>query len=217
MAVLTDTLRLTETFLSLQGEGEHAGLLCYFIRTAGCDLRCRWCDTDYSWTGGVKHSLDDIVAGIPEGVTLVQITGGEPLLQKEAVIELIKRLSAEYAVLLETGGHRSIEGMPAETHIVLDIKLPGSNESHHNFADNLPFLKSSDEIKFVIADRRDYEAARSWINEHRLHQVCKLLVSPVFGEIAPSDLAQWVIDDRLPVRMQLQQHKLIWDPNRRGV
>jgi 7-carboxy-7-deazaguanine synthase len=217
MAAVTDMLRLTETFLSLQGEGEHAGLLCYFIRTAGCDLRCRWCDTDYSWTGGVKHSLDDIVAGIPDGVTLVQITGGEPLLQRDAVIELMKRLLPGYRVLLETGGHRSIKGLPQEVHIVLDIKLPGSNEAHHDFAANLPFLKSSDEIKFVISNREDYEAARFWMAEHCLHQICKVLVSPVFGEIAPSDLAGWVIEDRLPVRMQLQQHKLIWGANRRGV
>lgn len=212
------SLRLTETFLSLQGEGIHAGLPCFFVRTSGCNLRCHWCDTDYAFTGGEKIPVDEILHRLPATVSLVQITGGEPLLQEEEVCMLIEELHARgKKVLLETGGHISIERVPRQTHIVIDIKLPGSGESHHDFAANLPFLKSTDEIKFVIADRTDYEAAVRWIREHHVEAVAELLFSPVFGRIAPAELASWVLADGLPVRMQLQQHKYIWSPTARGV
>ncbi|MBW7857959.1 MAG: 4Fe-4S cluster-binding domain-containing protein [Leptonema sp. (in: Bacteria)] len=213
---MVDSLRLTEMFLSLQGEGEHTGLICYFIRTSGCDLRCRWCDTSYSWTGGKKYSIDSIIESIPSKVPLIQITGGEPLLQKEGVIQLIERLP-NHKILLETAGHQSLEGLPKQTHIVMDIKLAGSNEQNHPFENNFQYIKPSDEIKFVIADRADYDSAKKWIHNYSLDQLCKILVSPVFGELAPVDLAKWVIQDRLPVRLQLQQHKFIWNPDQRGV
>jgi len=211
------SLRLTETFLSLQGEGEHAGLLCYFIRTSGCDLRCRWCDTQYSWPSGPKHSIDSIIAGIPDKVSLIQITGGEPLLQKDAVIELMHRLTPAYKVLLETAGHQSLAEVPPEIHIIMDIKLPGSGEADHDFAANLNYLKSTDEIKFVIAGRSDYDTACRWMTDHQLADRCKVLFSPVWGETNPKDLANWIIADRLAVRMQLQQHKYIWGADTKGV
>lgn len=211
-------LRLTETFLSLQGEGIHAGLPCFFVRTSGCNLRCKWCDTEYAFTGGEKVSLDEILDRLPLNIPLVQITGGEPLLQEEEVCRLIEELHLrKKKVLLETGGHLSIERIPRETHIVLDIKLPGSGESHHDFAANLPFLKSADEIKFVIVDRADYEAAVAWLRDYQLANKCDLLFSPVYGRMNPAELARWVVEDRLPVRMQLQQHKYIWHPEARGV
>lgn len=215
-------LKCHERYASLQGEGAHAGLPCYFIRTSVCDLRCRWCDTPEALggAGASRLDIDEIARDIPAWIRLVQITGGEPMLQRDAVLALINLLTgAPHAkkVLLETGGHRSLAGLPQATHIVMDIKLPGSGEANHDFASNLKYLKSSDEIKFVIADRRDFDAALQWIREFRLADLCGLLFSPVWGELNLADLAAWIMETQAPVRLQTQLHKHIWGGTARGV
>jgi 7-carboxy-7-deazaguanine synthase len=191
-------LKCQERYASLQGEGSHAGLPCYFIRTSVCDLRCRWCDTPEALQGVGASRLDiyKIAREIPPWIRLVQITGGEPMLQRDAVIALIDLLTRppfEKKVLLETGGHRSLAGLPESAHIVMDIKLPGSGEATHDFASNLQYLKPTDEIKFVIADRRDFDAALEWIREFRLAELCGLLFSPVWGEQPLQDLSAWIM------------------------
>lgn len=213
-------LKYSEMYLSLQGEGRHSGLPCFFLRTAVCDVRCTWCDTPEALSGGEWISRTEILAAIPAHVQLVQITGGEPLIQKDRVIELIEILSAapyEKKVLLETGGHRSLAGLPESTHIVMDIKLPSSGEDRHDFAANFEFLKRSDEIKFVIADRNDFERAEHWIREYRLEDVCELLISPVWNRLALNDLAQWLLDAKLQARLQTQLHKHTWGGEATGV
>lgn len=212
-------LNFSESYLSVQGEGLHSGLLCYFIRTAVCDLRCTWCDTLDALSGGFWVSKSDILAEIPEEVELVQITGGEPLIQAEAIQELCVDLSNppyNKKVLLETGGHRSLKGLPRSVHIVMDIKLPGSGEAKHDFMQNLKYLKYTDEIKFVIADRADYDAAVVLNQKHALNTKFQVLFSVVWGQLSLSDLAEWMIKDQLDVRLQTQLHKHIWG-NRTGV
>lgn len=215
-------LKCHERYASLQGEGAHTGQPCFFIRTSVCDLRCRWCDTPEALSGIGASRLDivELAREVPDWITLLQITGGEPLLQRDAVIALIELLTrAPYGkkILLETGGHRSLAGLPVQTHIVMDIKLPGSGEATHDFASNLKYLKSTDEIKFVIADRRDFDAALEWMREFRLAQLCGLLFSPVWGELALADLAAWILETQTPVRLQTQLHKHIWGGAARGV
>jgi 7-carboxy-7-deazaguanine synthase len=215
-------LKCQERYASLQGEGAHLGMPCYFIRTSVCDLRCRWCDTPEALTGlgAVRLDIAELAREIPEWIKLVQITGGEPMLQRDGVIALIELLTGaphSKKVLLETGGHRSLAGLPSQTHVVMDIKLPGSGEAAHDFAANLKHLKSTDEIKFVIADRRDFDAALEWIREFRLAELCDLLFSPVWGELALADLAAWILESQAPVRLQTQLHKHIWGGAARGV
>ena len=211
-------LKVIETYLSLQGEGAHAGLPCFFVRTAVCDLRCSWCDTPQSWTGGTWMTRDEALASVPDHVRLVQLTGGEPMLQAERVIDLSEEWHRRgKKILLETGGHRSLEGLPSHVHIVMDIKLPSSGEAHHSFADNLRYLKKSDEIKFVIADRQDFEAALVWIRDHKLESVCELLLSPVWGRQNLADLARWTLEEKIDARMQVQLHKIVWGESATGV
>lgn len=213
-------LRLHERYLSLQGEGAHSGLPCYFIRFGGCDLRCHWCDTPAALSGGVWHSREQILAELPDGVALVQITGGEPLLQRESLVDLIRTLVGPgygRKVILETGGHRSLAGLPPETHIVMDIKLPGSGETDHPFQENLDHLKSSDEIKFVVANRNDFAVALRWIEDYSLDRRFQLLVSPVWGAIELSTLARWILESGHQIRLQTQLHKHIWGPEASGV
>ncbi len=213
-------LRVAETYLSLQGEGSHAGLPCYFIRTAGCDLRCTWCDTPGALeaTSGGWMSLDQILERVPSWVNLVQMTGGEPLLQKSAAVATMNALIGRgKKILLETGGHKSLEGLPAAVHVVMDVKLPASGEDAHDFGANFSFLKKTDEIKFVVQDRRDFDRACRWIQDFRLADVCQLLISPVSGNLAPAELAAWVLESRIPVRMQIQLHKVIWGADAQGV
>ena len=212
-------LTITEIYASIQGESSFAGQPCTFVRLTACDLRCAWCDTVYAFTEGRKQSLDDILAEVRQlGVPLVEITGGEPLLQKN-VMPLMQRLLDEaHTVLLETGGHVSIADVPAGVHRIVDVKCPGSGESGRMHWDNLDLLTPRDEVKFVIADREDFEYAREVTATHDLAQRCGAVhFSPAWNRVAPADLAAWILEARLPVRLQLQQHKYIWEPAARRV
>jgi 7-carboxy-7-deazaguanine synthase len=212
-------LTINEIFHSIQGESTHAGRPCVFVRLTACDLRCSWCDTPYAFHEGQKMSVEDIIARVKSyGCEVVEVTGGEPLLQKD-VYPLMRRLLDDgFTVMLETGGHRSIAEVPAEVVRVMDVKCPGSGESHRNDWTNMDHLTTRDEVKFVIRDRDDYEFARQVIEKHDLiGRVAAVLLSPVHGELDPKLLAAWILEDRLKVRMQLQLHKYIWDPTTRGV
>ncbi len=212
-------LTINEIFHSIQGESTFAGEPCVFVRLTACDLRCTWCDTPYAFHEGHKRSVDDVLAEVEGyGCPLVEITGGEPLLQ-EAVYPLMERLLADgRTVLLETGGHRSTERVPPDVITVLDVKCPGSGEAHRNDWTNLERLRPRDQVKFVIADRTDYEFARDAVERHRLRdRAAAVLFSPVYGCLDPKQLAEWILADRLPVRLQVQIHKYIWDPGTRGV
>jgi 7-carboxy-7-deazaguanine synthase len=210
-------LRITEIFHSIQGESSHAGRPCAFVRLTGCNLRCRWCDSEYTFTGGEQISVDDVVKQVKDyGCNLVEITGGEPLAQKEA-LDLMKRLCDEgLEVLLETSGSIDIEPVDKRVTIILDIKCPGSGEAGRNRWENLQHLKPDDEIKFVIADRADYDWARKVIDERNLNR-WTVLLSPVWGEMHLKSLAEWMLADRLPARLQTQLHKHIWGAEARGV
>ena len=211
-------MKVTEIFHSIQGESSQAGRPCVFVRLTACDLRCRWCDTEYAFTEGVPMELEDVLARVRSyGCSLVEITGGEPLLQRETP-ELCRRLLSEgFEVMIETGGHRDISVVPDGVRVVLDVKCPGSGETHKMHWENLDLLPANGEIKFVIADRFDYEWARETVRGRDLAARHVVLFSPVFGELGYEDLASWILEDRLPVRFQAQLHKHIWDPARRGV
>ncbi len=212
-------LTVNEIFYSIQGESSHAGRPCVFVRLTACDLRCRWCDSPYAFHEGAKRSIDDIVAEVTgHGCGLVEMTGGEPLLQKE-VYPLMERLhDAGMQVLVETGGHRSIEHVPAHATVIMDVKCPGSGEAHRHDAGNFARLRRHDEVKFVIRDRADYDYAREVLTREGLGaKVAGVLFSPVHGVLDPKTLSEWVLADRLPVRVQLQAHKYIWGADVRGV
>ena len=212
-------LTVNEIFHSIQGESTYAGRPCVFVRLTACDLRCTWCDTPYAFTEGRKMSLDEVVDRVREyGCDVVEITGGEPLLQKE-VYPLMERLLDEgRTVMLETGGHLSADEVPAGVVRVIDVKCPGSGESARVHWPNLERLRSSDELKFVIRDRADYEFAREVVAKHHLLSRCAAVhFSPVHGVLDAKQLAEWILADRLSVRLQLQVHKYIWSPETRGV
>jgi 7-carboxy-7-deazaguanine synthase len=212
-------LTINEIFHSIQGESTHAGRPCVFVRLTACDLRCSWCDTPYAFHEGQKMTVDEVVGRVRAyGCDVVEVTGGEPLLQKE-VYPLMQRLLDEgHTVMLETGGHLSVDQVPAGVVRVIDVKCPGSGESDKNHWPNLDQLWSTDEVKFVIKDRADYEYARQVVAKHDLPGRCAaVLFSPVHGAQDPRLLAEWVLADRLPVRVQLQVHKYIWSPDTRGV
>jgi len=212
-------LTINEIFHSIQGESTHAGRPCVFVRLTACDLRCTWCDTPYAFTEGRKMSVDEVMDRVREyGCDVVEITGGEPLLQK-AVYPLMERLLDEgRTVMIETGGHLSADEVPAGVVRVIDIKCPGSGESAKVHWPNLERLRSSDELKFVIRDRADYDFAREVVAKHDLISRCAaVLFSPVHGILDPKPLAEWILADRLAVRLQLQAHKYIWSPETRGV
>ena len=212
-------LTVNEIFHSIQGESTRAGDRCVFVRLTACDLRCSWCDTPYAFYEGRKMSVDEVMATVEGyGCPLVEITGGEPLLQ-EAVYELMDRLlAAGHTVLLETGGHRPIDRVPSEVVKIVDVKCPGSGESDKNCWSNLDRLAPHDEVKFVVLDRADYEFARDVMTRTGLSsRTAAILLSPVHDVLDPKTLSEWVIADRLPVRVQLQLHKLIWSPTTRGV
>ena len=208
----TDRLRITEIFLSLQGEARDAGWPTVFVRLTGCPLRCTYCDTAYAFHGGEWRSFDEILAEVARhGVRHVCVTGGEPLAQKRCV-ELLQRLcDAGYDVSLETSGALDIGGVDPRVSRVLDIKTPGSGESARNRWDNLPLLTARDQVKFVICSRADFEWARGVLVEHRLHERCDVLFSPSFGQVEGRELADWIVAERLPVRFQMQLHKLLWN------
>jgi 7-carboxy-7-deazaguanine synthase len=212
-------LTVNEIFHSIQGESTYAGEPCVFVRLTACDLRCRWCDTPYAFHEGRKMSVDEVVRAVDAyGCPMVEITGGEPLLQADVRPLMERLLEAGRTVLVETGGHRSIAGLPERVIRIVDIKCPGSGESGKMDWSNLARLTTRDEVKFVIADRVDYEYARDVLRREGLNERCRaVLFSPVHGELDPKLLAEWVLADRLPVRMQVQVHKYIWDPLTRGV
>ena len=212
-------LTVNEIFYSIQGESTRAGRPCVFVRLTACDLRCSWCDTAYAFYEGRKMLIDEVVAAVDRyACTLVEITGGEPLLQDD-VYELMDRLLAGgRTVMLETGGHRPLTKVPRAVIKIVDIKCPGSGEADSNDWTNLDRLAPHDELKFVIADRADYEFARETIVRHQLtSRAVAILFSPVHDVLAPQALSEWILEDRLPVRLQLQLHKFIWSPNTRGV
>ena len=212
-------MTVNEIFHSVQGESTQAGRPCVFVRLTACDLRCSWCDTPYAFHEGQRMSIGEVVDRVKGfGCGLVEITGGEPLLQKD-VYPLMDRLLGEgLTVMLETGGHRSVEQVPGGVLRVIDVKCPGSGEAERNDWTNMDRLVATDEIKFVLQDRTDYEYAREVVGRHGLAgRVRAVLFSPVHGVLDPKQLAAWVLEDRLDVRVQLQVHKYIWDPQTRGV
>lgn len=204
-------LRITEIFCSLQGETRTTGLPTTFVRLTGCPLRCGYCDTSYAFRGGEWLELEAILARVAEfGVRHVTVTGGEPLAQKECLPLLTALCDAGYSVSLETSGAIDIAGVDPRVSTVMDLKTPGSGESGCNRWENLAHLRPGDEIKFVLCDRADYDWAVSMIERHGLADRCELLMSPVHGRLPPAELAGWIVADRLPVRFQMQLHKLLW-------
>lgn len=217
---LPGTLLVHEIYRSIQGESTFAGLPCVFVRLTACHLRCRWCDTPHAFGQGEPLTLDEVVTRVlAETCELVEITGGEPLLQDE-VIPLMTRLAdAGRTILLETSGAVDVSRVDPRVRIILDLKCPGSGECEQNLYSNLELLQPSDEIKFVIADRRDFDWSCVQVRTRGLAESRRagILFSPVFGELAPRTLAEWILESKLPARLQLQQHKYIWDPSARGV
>ncbi len=226
-------MQITEIFKSIQGESTYAGLPCVFVRLTGCNLRCNWCDSEYTFTGGHRMTLEEVVEEVkqrsPAG--LVEITGGEPMLQEREVVPLMERLLASgYTVLLETSGERPLERVPKGVVKIVDVKCPNSGEGDTFHIENIESLGSGDEVKFVLSDRTDYEFARDFAAHHHLHRRVKaVLFSPAFRKDAsgardvshclldPRELAEWMLADDVPARLGLQIHKFIWDPALKGV
>lgn len=213
-------LRVTEIFRSIQGESTHAGRPCTFVRLTGCPMRCSWCDSEYTFTGGEHVSIEDVLNQVRNfGCRLVEVTGGEPLAQREA-FDLIRRLCDEdYEVLIETGGYVSTEDLDQRAKVILDVKCPASGEAERNHWPNLTRLRADmDEVKFVVADRLDWDFARKVVQDYGLESRAKsILISPAWEQIDLQDLANWIADSRLNLRMQLQMHKYIWGADARGV
>lgn len=212
-------LKIHEIYRSIQGESSHAGRPCSFVRLTGCQMRCVWCDSEHAFYQGSWRSLDEIVVAVAAlGCPLVEVTGGEPLLQPDVYPLMDALLAGGRTVLLETGGHVSIERVPAAVVKVVDVKCPASGESHRNHWRNLDLLAPHDEVKFVVQDRGDYEFAREIVRRHLLDRKCAaVLFSPVHGRLDLRALAEWVLADELPVRIQVQLHKYIWGAEVRGV
>ncbi len=227
-------MQFTEIYKSLQGESTYAGLPCVFIRLTGCNLRCTWCDSEFSFYGGQKMTLEEVlseVASLSPAGGLVEITGGEPMLQERKVIPLMEQLlDADYRVLLETSGERPLARVPKQVIKIVDVKCPHSGEPDTFALENLQSLRPHDEVKFVLTGRTDYEFARDFVMKHGLaERVHAILFSPAFEKTAsgardtshclvdPQELAQWILDDDVPARLSLQIHKLIWDPAAKGV
>ena len=212
------TLLVHEIYASVQGESTHVGQPCVFVRTTACNLRCRYCDTPHAFVEGTPWRLEDIEAEVARfGLPLVEVTGGEPLLQPLALVLMRRLCDLGYEVLLETGGSLDIGEVDPRVVRIVDFKAPSSGELAANRYANIALLRPCDEVKLVVGDRADYEWARTLIAEHRLSERCSVLVGPVFGAVAPRELVEWILEDKLPVRFQLQLHKHIWDPATRGV
>jgi 7-carboxy-7-deazaguanine synthase len=214
-----DSLVVHEIYASIQGESTFAGLPCTFVRTTGCNLRCTWCDTPQAFHGGARMLRSDVLArALAFSTPLVEVTGGEPLLQPGVFPLLAELCDAGRTVLVETSGEADVSRVDARVHKVMDLKCPASGESHRNRWSNLDHIGPEDEIKFVLADRTDYEWMRDTILSRDLAQrTKKLLASTVFGRLAPRDLVAWILEDALAVRVQLQMHKYVWGPNATGV
>ncbi len=210
---------VTEIFKSIQGESTYAGLPCVFVRLTGCNLRCHWCDTAYAFYGGQQVPVEEVLRRVGQmGGRLVEITGGEPLLQKDVVPLAEQLLALDYRVLIETSGERDVGRLPRPVVKIIDVKCPGSGESEKFCTENLDALERKDQIKFVILDESDYQYAREFLIGHQLHsRVDEVIFSPVYGQLQPRHLAEWILRDGVEVRMGLQLHKFIWDPETRGV
>ena len=210
-ATVTDRLRITEIFYSLQGEARSVGWPTVFIRLTGCPLRCGYCDTSYAFQGGEWYTLDDILQEVARYKTRhVTVTGGEPLAQKPCLDLLIRLCDAGYEVSLETSGALDVSGVDHRVSKVMDLKTPGSGEAARNLYTNLQHLQPQDQVKFVLCDRQDYDWAVELLQRHTLADKCEVLFSPVQGQLDPRELADWILADQLPVRFQLQLHKLLW-------
>jgi len=215
---MPESVTINEIFFSIQGEGHRSGWPCVFIRLSFCNLRCAWCDSEYTFYEGREMSLDqvmDAIAGYP--CKLVEVTGGEPLLQENCFPLMTRLCDAGYEVMLETSGSLDISRVDPRVRRIVDVKCPGSGMVSRNRMANLALLTHTDELKFVLKDRLDFEWAKELLLREKLHERCEVLFSPVWGALEFQDLAAWILDDGLPVRMQLQIHKFIWDPNARGV
>lgn len=218
--VTAPAVRIIEVYASIQGESTWAGLPCVFIRLARCNLRCVWCDTTYSFTGGEMRTVESLVDEVAAlGIPLVEITGGEPLLQNHCNTLCAELLARGYTVLVETSGSLPIDRIPAQAIKIMDLKCPGSGECDKNHWENIALLDpAQDEVKFVLASREDYLWTRDIIRQHRLETRCKeILLSVVFGKLDPRDVVDWMLADHLPARFQLQMHKFIWPPDMKGV
>lgn len=214
----TTILRVNEIFHSIQGESRHAGRPCVFVRLTWCNLRCAWCDTPYAFEAGEDRSIAEILEAVAGyGTRYALVTGGEPLVQEGARDLVAELLDRGYEVAVETGGSLDIGALDRRAMVVMDLKCPASGMDGKNRWENLPLLKPGDEVKFVVADRADYDWARDAIARHVLAERCGLLLSPVHGVLDPRRLAEWILEDRLPARLQLQIHKYIWPPDTRGV
>jgi 7-carboxy-7-deazaguanine synthase len=211
-------MRITEIYKSIQGESSYAGLPCVFVRTTGCDLRCRWCDSEFAFYGGTKMTVDEVIAEVEKyNCELVELTGGEPLLQPD-IYELATNLcNAHHTVLIETGGHRPIWKLDPRVIRIMDLKCPASGECEKNLWENLKHLRPIDELKFVIADRGDYEWMLRVVRERGLEGRVNILLSTAFGLIEPRQVVEWMLEDGLRARFQLQIHKYIWSPAARRV
>jgi 7-carboxy-7-deazaguanine synthase len=226
-------LYLIEIYKSIQGESSFAGLPCIFVRLAGCNLRCSWCDSEYTFTGGYKLSEDQVTAEIEKlaPVKLIEFTGGEPMLQERELVPLMERLlRGGYELMMETSGERPLEQVPAAVHKIVDVKCPGSGEAGSFRVSNLECLTDRDEVKFVIANRGDYEFTRDFIRENKLEtRARQVLLSPAFSKtpstdrstenclLDPRELVEWMLADAVPARLSLQIHKYIWEPQKKGV
>ncbi len=213
------TLTINEIYESIQGESSWAGLRCVFVRLTFCDLRCSWCDTEYAFYEGKKMTLGAIAAEVLAiDCPLVEITGGEPLLQKNVLPLMTMLADAGHTVLLETSGAHDISAVDPRVHRIMDLKTPGSGECARNLFSNIDYLTQRDEVKFVIGSREDYDWSREQVARHELARRCRaVLFSPIFGRIDPRTIVEWILADKLPVRFQLQMHKFIWTPTERGV
>ena len=211
-------LEVTEIYKSVQGESTYIGLPCVFVRLTGCNLRCVWCDTTHAFHNGKNLSIGQIVEQVKSyGINLVEITGGEPLLQKEVFPLMESLLANKFQVMLETSGSLPITNVPKEVVKILDLKCPGSGEENKNLWENLNHLASTDEIKFVIADKVDYEWSKKVLKDYQLEKKIPILFSPVFEKLKLKDLTEWILEDNLRVRLHTQLHKYIWNPKTIGV
>lgn len=212
-------LTINEIYISVQGESTWVGLPCVFIRTTFCDLRCTYCDTSYAFYEGAKMGIPEILEKVASfQCKLVELTGGEPLLQKNVLSLMSELCDRNYQVLLETSGAHDISNVDRRVHRIMDLKTPSSGENQRNRLENILHLTKRDEVKFVLGSHEDYEWAKAIILEHNLAHRCKaVLLSPVFGKVDPADIVNWMLKDQLPARFQLQMHKFIWEPNQRGV